>query len=266
MKKLMYRCYTYLLLISFISVCPATILQAAPMKGMYSYLADAAWFLDCDQQKRFPVAPEGDNAALQQAYLKNRYLAGKSLLVELDGYINMRPKMEGDGDQPSLIVDQFIALKQQENCTGIIPPVPLNNTYWKLVELEGRHLDNNPLWLEAQQQGGANEREIHIKITAQAEQLKGFGGCNAFTGVVKRTRLTNSRNDNLNNSLDNNSGDNGDIKIGPFRNTRKTCPNIKLEARFLQLLESAEHYKIKGESLELFHQQQSIAKFIAIYF
>ncbi len=220
--------------------------QAELVRGMYSYMADAGLFLDCRREQRFPVATEADNAALERAYLQHRYLPGKSLLVEVEGHFEPRPKMEGEGMQENLIVDRFVNIYEQETCASKVPPSPLKNTYWKLVELENRHLNDNPIWLEGQQQGGSRERELHFIIKADSNTLKGFGGCNYFSGPV--------------------TDEGSNISLGPFRSTRKACPNLKIEQSYMDIIRKAEHYKIKGESLELFSQGQSIAKFIAIYF
>lgn len=220
--------------------------QAELMRGMYSYMADAGLFMDCHREQRFPVATEADNAALERAYLKHRYLPGKSLLVEVEGHFEPRHKMEGEGMQENLIVDRFVNIHEQETCAGKVPPSPLKNTYWKLVELEGQHLSDNPLWLEGQQLGGSRERELHFIIKADSKSLTGFGGCNYFSGPV--------------------IADDMNISLGPFQSTRKACPNLKIEQSYMDIIRKAEQYKIKGESLELFSQGQSIAKFIAIYF
>ena len=224
----------------------SSIVPAEVMRGMYSYMADTGLFLDCQKQQRIPVAMKGDNITLERAYLKKRYLAGKSLLVELDGRIEQRKKMEGDGKQDTLIVDKFLAIKQQETCAGSVPPSPLKNTYWKLVELEGQHLTDNPLWLEGQRNGGAKQRQMHFIIKAGSHNLTGFGGCNDFNGPVKNTTT--------------------EIIMGPFRTSRKACLNLKIESEFLTLLSKIDHYAIKGEMLELFRGNKPVARLIAIYF
>jgi copper homeostasis protein (lipoprotein) len=67
------------------------------MRGMYRYLADAGLFTECLTRRRWPVAQEKDNAALESAYTKARLTAGEELLVNLEGQVAMRPKMEGQG-------------------------------------------------------------------------------------------------------------------------------------------------------------------------
>src|SRR5574341_322403 len=48
------------------------------VRGMYSYMADAGIFTECRTGKKFPVAQEGDNAALEAAYLKARQQPGEA--------------------------------------------------------------------------------------------------------------------------------------------------------------------------------------------
>ena len=210
------------------------------MTGMYSYMADAGLFLECgDNKKRLPVAMEGDNISLERAYLKNRYQPGKSLLVTIKGHLDLRPKMEGEGQQQVIIVDQFLSIHQQERCTGSVPPSSLTNTYWKFVELNGEQLNNIP----------AVSRDIYF-IIRQDNLINGFSGCNKFSGNVSYTEEH--------------------IAAGPLMSTRKACPAMKLEATIRNLISKADSYHIKGESLEIYYEdnqgEQKTAKFIAIYF
>ena len=210
---------------------------------MYSYMADAGLFLPCgEDKKRLPVALEGDNIALQRAYLKNRYQPGKSLLVTIKAHIAERPKMEGEGKQNTIIVDKFINIHQQERCTGIIPPSSLINTYWKLVELKGERLDSNEIWLH----NHGHSREIYF-IIHQNNKLKGFAGCNHFSGKTFHTDKQ--------------------IKLDSLLRSRKTCPAISLEKTIINILSDADSYSVKGERLQLYNKnKQTIAQFIAIYF
>ena len=53
------------------------------MRGMYSYMADAALFEECISGRRFQVAQEADNLALERAYLEAQRQPGEALLVSL---------------------------------------------------------------------------------------------------------------------------------------------------------------------------------------
>ncbi len=213
---------------------------ANEMTGMYSYMADTGLFLKCGQTKRLPVAMEGDNAALERAYLKNRYQPGKSLLVTIKGHTSTRPKMEGDGRETVLIVDEFLSIAQQERCTGIVPPSSLINTYWKLVELDGKKINHHAIRAELQAQ-----RELYF-IIKKDNVVSGFSGCNKFSGNL--------------------TSDDKKIKIGPLMMTRMACPAMEIEHQFNTRLTKADNYHIKGESLELFQGNKLVAKFIAMYF
>jgi copper homeostasis protein (lipoprotein) len=88
------------------------------LRGMYRYFADAGLFTDCLTRRRWPVAQEKDNASLESAYAKARLTAGEELLVNLEGQIAMRPKMEGKGAQPALVVERFIGVWPGERCAA----------------------------------------------------------------------------------------------------------------------------------------------------
>ncbi|MCU7798725.1 MAG: META domain-containing protein [gamma proteobacterium symbiont of Lucinoma myriamae] len=196
------------------------------MQGMYSYMADAGLFLECGNNKnRLPVAMKGDNIALERAYLNNRYQPGKSLLVSIEGHLATRKKMEGEGTQQVVIVDQFLSIQQQENCTGIVPPSSLANTYWKLVEINGKRLDADNNWQYIVHNNPGASGEIHF-IIRQNNKINGFSGCNNFSGNVYYTE--------------------DDITIGPLMSTRKACPTMALENTILTLISQADTYHIKG--------------------
>jgi copper homeostasis protein (lipoprotein) len=235
--------------IIFLFLFASISLQAKEMTGMYSYMADAGLFLECGQKKRLPVAMEGDNVALERAYLKNHYMPGKSLLVTFEGHRAMRPKMEGDSQEEAVIVEKFLTIAQQERCTGIVPPSSLNNTYWKLVELGGKKLNENNVMLNTKQETYRAIRDLYF-IIKQNDQLSGFSGCNKFSGRIIY--------------------DEDNMKIGPLMSTRMACPAMAIENQFHEQLNKVDYYAIKGESLMLFQSDpggnKEVAKFIAIYF
>jgi copper homeostasis protein (lipoprotein) len=88
------------------------------MRGMYSYFADAGLFTECRTGRSMLVATEGDNAALEGAYLKSRGEPGESLLVAFEGRIAMRPPMEGDGLRPTVVVEKFLDVLPDETCAA----------------------------------------------------------------------------------------------------------------------------------------------------
>src|SRR5215510_12755137 len=148
---------------------------------MYRYFADAGQFTECLTRRKWPVAQEKDNAALESAYAKARLTPGEELLVNLEGQIAMRPKMEGKGAQPTLVVEHFIGIWPGETCGARFSTAPLENTYWKLTRLRGA-----PVSVAAKQ------RESHFVLDSKTKRIAGSGGCNRFTGTYERggERLT----------------------------------------------------------------------------
>lgn len=88
------------------------------MRGMYSYMADAGRFRECRTQLDLPVAQSADNRALESAYGTARPQPGQPVMVSLQGRIAMQPKMDGEGLQPTLVVEKFEKVSPGESCQG----------------------------------------------------------------------------------------------------------------------------------------------------
>ena len=107
------------------------------LQGMYSYMADAGIFIDCATKERWPVATEGDNATLERAYLKAKIAPGAPLLVTVEGGLDSRPKVDGRGQETTLIIQRFVRTWPRETC-GSMHHVTLEDTAWALLELNGK--------------------------------------------------------------------------------------------------------------------------------
>jgi copper homeostasis protein (lipoprotein) len=191
------------------------------MRGMYRYFADAGLFTECLTRRKWPLAQEKDNAALESAYSKARLTAGEELLVNLEGQLTTRPKMEGQGTQPTLVVERFIGVWPTEKCSARFSSAALESTYWKLTRL-----GDKPVSVAAKQ------REPHFVLDSKTKRIAGSGGCNRFTGSYQRTgdRLT----------------------FGKVAMTFMACPEgMETEREFLAALEQVRSLKIFGEDLEL---------------
>ena len=191
------------------------------MRGMYSYMADAGQFQECLTGWRLPVVQSADNAALEAAYSKMRREPGEALLVSLEGTMAIRPKIEGEGSQHTLIVEHFNQIWPGETCGPSYSTAMLENTYWKLVRL-----GNEPITL------GADEKEPYMTLMPQGRRVQGFAGCNRLMGDYEL------------------KGEN--LKFGRMASTRMAClKGMELEASFMKALESTVTWKIEGEHLEL---------------
>ena len=207
----------------------------ALMRGMYSYMADAALFKECLTGRKMPVAMEGDNAALERAYLEAQQRPGEELLIEIEGHIAQRPAMEGAETVESLVIDRFIGIWPRETCGAQRATAPLRSTYWRITRLGGRSIVV-----------GDGQREPHMLLRMDG-RFTGSSGCNQLMGAYKV--------------------DTSSINIGPLSMTRKACPNgLEQEQALTAALEAATTWKIIGEHLELFDDEgQTLVRCQAIY-
>lgn len=86
------------------------------LRGLYCYLADAGVFTECETGWRLPVAAEGDNRALEAAYLAARNEPGDEALVTLRGRIVRRMPAEGPGPVRILVPEAFLDLVPDGTC------------------------------------------------------------------------------------------------------------------------------------------------------
>jgi len=215
--------------------------QSRVMEGMYKTMADAGMFKDCITGKYYPVSFEGDNVALEKAYLKETNGTGSYIKVEVKAKVLKRPKMEGDSEEDTLLIEQFIRLESDADCTEQHASVPITNNYWKLITLYAKDVKVD-----------ANEREAHMLLR---EGLNGVGalkvvtGCNTLPGDYK---------------LDENTIF---FHLKTSEKKEEVCKNVDIEKNFLAALASTSYWEIKGENLTLFDDMDNIlATFKAIYF
>ncbi len=93
------------------------------------------------------------------------------------------------------------------------------NTYWKLMSLGA-----SPVML------GAGDKELFIQFVADKTIIKGFSGCNNFTGSFEVNQ--------------------GKLTMGPVAGTRKMCmEGMEQEQAFLKSIGEFASYSVNGESL-----------------
>lgn len=95
---------------------PASPSGTMSLHGTYSQSGDIGIFRDCTTGEQWTVAHEGDNAALEQAYLEARGRSGLPLVVTVEGGIDYRSRLEGSGREIMLIVARFVQLGPGEDC------------------------------------------------------------------------------------------------------------------------------------------------------
>jgi copper homeostasis protein (lipoprotein) len=206
------------------------------MRGMYKYLADAGRFTECLTRQNWPVAQEQDNAALESAYAKARRQPGEELLVSMEGRVALRPKMEGDGQQPTLVVERFVGVWPGESCGARFATEGLENTYWKLTRL-----GNDSVIV------GEKQREPHVILNSETRRVGDSGGCNRLVGGYTLAGDT--------------------LTFGQMAGTMMACPDgMDTEKAFLAALREVKTWKIAGQHLEVFDAAgKLLARFEARY-
>lgn len=226
-------------LIRFPQVEPIS--EAHTWRGEFRYIADAATFTDCESGIRWPVAMIGDYLTAERAYLKARNVPGAPLLVDFQGKLEQRPGME-DKVVEMAVIDKFGGTQPKATCATSASGnnqsiAELINTYWKLVELDGKMIPIAP----------SHKRQIRITLESEGSRIIGFSGCNQFTGTFKQTG--------------------NELKFSQMAGTMMACvdPYMELEGRVLKMLNATTAYRIKGEQLFLLEGDKVLARFESLY-
>lgn len=169
------------------AACPAVAADEAPgtagagklFGGMFVYLADAAQFTECRSNRSYPVAMEGDYLRLERAYLAKRKAPGEPLYVTVEGSIEERPRLEGEGTQPTAVVARFINAWPDETCERNRADASLTNTYWRIVRLGDEDISN-----------GEGRREPHLLLRAGEPRFGATVGCNQMAGGYEASGAT----------------------------------------------------------------------------
>lgn len=115
-------------------------------------------------------------------------------------------------------------------------PVSLQDTYWKLIELNGQPVTD----------AGAH-KEIYLTLNAKDNHAGGNGGCNGYGGSYEL----------------NPNGFN--IKFGNFIRTQMACAGLDIENQYLKVFEMADSYYVTKDTLQLNRARMApLAKFVAV--
>ena len=202
------------------------------LQGMYSYMADAGTFVDCATREQWPVAHEGDNATLVREYRKAKIAPGSPLLVTIEGGLDSRRKVDGRGQETTLIVQRFVRTWPRETCGGM-QPVTLEDTTWALLELKGRTITVK-----------VKDKAPYLELNSNKASAYGFGGCNRFFGSYETSGRT--------------------LTLGAMGATRMACPEgMEQEQELFTVLGSITRYEIHGSKLMLFADKALVARFEA---
>jgi len=209
--------------------------EGMELEGMFRYMADAPLFRDCRNNKVYPVSMEGKYIDLERAYLNSGIESGEEILVRLEGRLLERPAMEENSNIIKLIVDKPHNILPDETCTPAVH-AELIGTYWKLVEIDGKAV-NAP----------QDMKEAHMILASAESRSHGNAGCNNFFGQFE----TNEDS----------------LTFSATGSTRMACPQAAMDTErgFFAALDTTTRYVISGLFLELYADDQLLARFEAIY-
>jgi len=103
-----------------------------------------------------------------------------------------------------------------------ISPASLENTYWRLIDLPGVHIN-----------AASEKQEPHVVLDPKTHRVSGAGGCNRLTGSYQV--------------------DGDKITFAQMASTAMACvQGMDTERSFLDALKDVSTWKITGHELELF--------------
>lgn len=209
-----------------------------PLRGMFTYMADAPRFEECLTGRSYPVAMEGAYIDLERAYLAaDKPGPGAPILAALEAAITERPAMEGERLIPTVVVRRFIGLFPSQNCERAMSEAALPNTYWRIVKLMGEPVPVVD-----------NRREPHLILRGGESRYSATVGCNQLIGTWEA------------------AGDRLTFTTGA--STLMACPPPldARETRLKNVLADTHTWRINGQVLEFFDRTgTSIAVFEAVY-
>ena len=205
--------------------------SAALLVGWYQE-SGAATFRLCTTIGSMLVAPEGQAEALHREF--ERAAGGKPVIASLTGRVQARADAQSGETKEYLIVERFERLWPGESCEKLDVNTPLDNTYWRLAELNGTAITPHE-----------GQREVHILLRIDG-QVGGFGGCNHLTGRYERNG--------------------SQLRFVDMGSTLMACPYSDEETAFITTLQNVASFRILGESLDLRDGEgKSIALLRAVY-
>jgi uncharacterized lipoprotein YbaY/heat shock protein HslJ len=196
---------------------------ATLMGGEMIYMADAARLTECLGGQSYPIAMEGEFTRMQRVYLQKVSAPGARLYVTFEGAIVDRPRMEGGGNERTVVVTSFIDAWPSQNCDRSRANAPLVNSYWRITQLDG-----NPVTVAS----GRRQPHVILREAGGKQTYSATVGCNGIAGDVAVT--------------------NDQIAFGPGRATMMSCgPELDaLERQLGVMLGKAKRWRVFGNTLE----------------
>jgi copper homeostasis protein (lipoprotein) len=191
------------------------------LSGMYRKVGDVGLFTDCATGRQLVVADKHENDALESAYADIRQQPGEAVKAVVSARLVVHPGFDNGFLQLALVVERFMRVLPGEHCGVELSELPLENTYWRTTQLEGRPLP--PV-----DPGG----QAYLIFEAGG-RVSGSDGCNRVAGAYGLSHDA--------------------IRFGPMASTRVVCLDSGgVDRAFSNVLTSATRWRILGDRLELF--------------
>lgn len=207
----------------------AVMTASETLRGALVYQYGTTSLILCNSDRRLQLAgPQRDD--LIDAFEAAREYPLQPRVATVSGLLRKVPGAQEGSTQNGVIVESYSLESGDDNCR--LPGAELANTRWQLSALGDEIVDAD------------SEQQPYLTLDNDGK-VHGHAGCNGLNGSYQH---------------------NGDaLSFGAIATTRKACPDMEGEQAFLQALKAASGYRIDGELLTLFDDNdQPLAGFQAI--
>ena len=167
----------------------------------------------------------GNILTLSQADYPRQFQVGENVLLVLDEHGQRYP----DAKSEHYLLKKAATLSA--NPPSAQANTPLSNAQWQLIPSQG---------LSPKQAKGS--RAPFIQFKPENNRFHGFSGCNNFSGQM-------------------NLGPGAALKLSQIASTRKMCPNMEYEQKFLAMLAEVDAYTLSSDTLSLQKNKTALAQF-----
>lgn len=226
------------------AAAPVTITHPSRLVGAFTYMADAAIFVECESGLQFPVHMSADYRALESAYASARG-NGQPVVVRLKGHLDVRNVGEGDGRALALVVDSMDTIQPHDGCAAMRTLDTIAEGEWRLITLADADSAGRVTRTNRDPVAVSDSSRASFSWNRGENRIAGSGGCNQYTGrgVMRGTMLVGA----------------------PAAATKMACaePGVSaLEQRFLGLLGEGAALRIDNDTLVWSQGPRDVARFV----
>lgn len=206
------------------------------LRGMYQSQESGSFFRDCVTQRPLRLLPEGEAAALQNAYLKADGGLDREMAAVIEVRLVTRPLAEGAGQEAAIVVERIFEVHPGEDCGPREAAPELEGGFWRVTHIGNREVGNL----------ASSRRVPGIRLSAADQRLVGFSTCNRIMGGYTLTG--------------------GSLRFATVAATEAPCPDgSEFESAFLKALKATASWRITDGTLEFRDLRgASLARFMAV--